>query len=148
MVFKPQRLVCMYQQSECRNKGKEIPEAWIHQHLELAKSGVSRTRNWKTVAKAFRRNRMGSEEYVFKKWATMSQSVEELRIIKAENFSLDLEAWMLLVALIGRSITDMGIRKTTQNWKMRRETFGRQNKFRKTLPQNRRNITKQCYLVW
>ena len=87
MVFKPQRLVCMYQQSECRNKGKEIPEAWIHQHLELAKSGVSRTRNWKAVAKAFRRNRMGSEEYVFKKWATVSQPVEELRIIKAENFS-------------------------------------------------------------
>lgn len=74
MVFKPQRLVCMYQQSEFRNKEKEIPEAWIHQHLELAKSGVSRTRNWKAVAKAFRRNRMGSEEYVFKKWATVSQS--------------------------------------------------------------------------
>ena len=52
---------------------------------------------------------MGSEEYVFKKWATVSQPVEELRIIKAENFSLDLAAWMLLVALIGRSIIDMGM---------------------------------------
>lgn len=31
---------------------------------------------------------------------------------------------------------------------MRRETFGRQNKFRKILPVNRRNITKQCYLAW
>ena len=76
MVFKPQRLVWMYQQSEYRNKEKDIPEAWIHQHLELAKSGIPRTRDWKAVAKAFRRNRMGSEEYIFKKWATVSQSVK------------------------------------------------------------------------